>query len=178
MHRGHGPCGMRQRQRRQGGGRNQSNSNTKAEEKTDNKESAGTGKFELGSEPLEFSFYGHYDWYTMPSWGADEASKWIQDNKKVKVTAINSGGNAAQKLNTMIASKELPDVIWTDRGTDVERLRAAGMLVSYDEYLDKYPNLKKWASDSTLNMLRSSDGKLYQFPNWYTSQPKQATRDI
>lgn len=58
------------------------NNNTKAEEKTDNKESAGTGKFELGSEPLEFSFYGHYDWYTMPSWGADEASKWIQDNKK------------------------------------------------------------------------------------------------
>ncbi|WP_146116256.1 extracellular solute-binding protein [Paenibacillus sp. AR247] len=53
----------------------------------------------------------------------------------------------------------------------VERLRAAGMLVPYDDYLDKYPNLKKWAGDSTLNMLRSSDGKLYQFPNWYTSQP-------
>ncbi|GAF07924.1 ABC transporter [Paenibacillus pini JCM 16418] len=74
-------------------------------------------------------------------------------------------------MNTMIASKELPDVIWGDRGADVERLRAAGMLVPLDDYLDKYPNLKKWAGDSTLNMLRSSDGKLYQIPNWYTSQP-------
>ncbi|MBJ9990313.1 extracellular solute-binding protein [Paenibacillus sp. S28] len=145
----------------------------KAESKTETKEGRGSASepFQLGSAPVDFTFYGHYDWYTMPTWGGDVASKWIQDNKKVNVTAINSGGNAAQKLNTMIASKELPDVIWMERGADVERLRAAGMLVPYDDYLDKYPNLKKWAGDSTLNMLRSSDGKLYQFPNWYTSQP-------
>ncbi|WP_145134841.1 extracellular solute-binding protein [Paenibacillus sp. Y412MC10] len=144
-----------------------------AESKTETKEGSGSASepFQLGSAPVDFTFYGHYDWYTMPTWGGDVASKWIQDNKKVNVTAINSGGNAAQKLNTMIASKELPDVIWMERGADVERLRAAGMLVPYDDYLDKYPNLKKWAGDSTLNMLRSSDGKLYQFPNWYTSQP-------
>lgn len=153
-------------------GKTSESSTPKTEEKTDNKEgAAGSDKFELGSSQVDFTFYGHYDWYTMPAWGGDEASKWIKDNEKVNVTAINSGGNAAQKLNTMIASKELPDVIWTERGVDVERLRAAGMLVSYDEYLDKYPNLKKWAGESTLNMLRSSDGKLYQFPNWYTSQP-------
>lgn len=145
----------------------------KAESKTETKEESGSASepFQLGSAPVDFTFYGHYDWYTMPTWGGDVASKWIQDNKKVNVTAINSGGNAAQKLNTMIASKDLPDVIWMERGADVERLRAAGMLVPYDDYLDKYPNLKKWAGDSTLNMLRSSDGKLYQFPNWYTSQP-------
>ncbi|MFD1955409.1 extracellular solute-binding protein [Paenibacillus thailandensis] len=127
--------------------------------------------FVLGSEPIEFSFYGHYDWYTMPEWGADEASKWIKENKKVNITAINSGGNAAQKLNTMIASGKLPDVIWLDRGADVEKLRAAGMLVPFDDYLDKYPNYKQWVGESSINMLRSSDGKIYQFPNWYTSQP-------
>ena len=125
----------------------------------------------FGVDPLEFSFYGHYDWYTMPNWGEDLATKWIKENKKVNVTPINSGGNAKQKMITMIASEELPDVIWMDRGPDVEKLRAAGMLVPYDDYLDKYPNLRKWAGDSTLNMLRSPDGKLYQFPNWYTSQP-------
>lgn len=127
--------------------------------------------FVLGSEPIEFSFYGHYDWYSMPEWGGDEASKWIKDNMKVNITAINSGGNAAQKLNTMIASGTLPDVIWLDRGSDVEKLRAAGMLVPFDDYLDKYPNYKQWVGESSTNMLRSSDGKIYQFPNWYTSQP-------
>lgn len=130
-----------------------------------------SGEFVLGEQPLEFSFYGHYDWYTMPEWGGDQATKWIQENKKVNVVPISSGGNAKNKLNTMIVSGELPDVIWMERGADVEKLRAEGMLVPFDDYLDKYPNLKKWAGDSTIDMLRSPDGKLYQFPNWYTTQP-------
>ncbi|OXS54786.1 ABC transporter substrate-binding protein [Cohnella sp. CIP 111063] len=129
-------------------------------------------RFELGSEPLEFSFYGNYDWYTMPKWGGDLSSQWIKENKKVDVIAVNSGGSAMQKLSTMIVSNNLPDVIWTERDAEVEKLRAAGMLVPFDDYLDKYPNLKKWAGEETLNMLRSSDGKLYQFPNWYTSTPQ------
>ncbi|MBU5673581.1 extracellular solute-binding protein [Paenibacillus brevis] len=123
------------------------------------------------SGPLTFTFYGHYDWYTMPNWGEDLSTKWIKENKQVTVEPISSGGNAKQKLSTMIVSGELPDVIWMERGADVEKLRAAGMLVPFDDYLEKYPNLKKWAGDSTLDMLRSPDGKLYQFPNWFTTQP-------
>jgi putative aldouronate transport system substrate-binding protein len=128
-------------------------------------------RYELGKAPLEISFYGNYDWYTMPPWGEDISTKWIKENKKVDVKAIHSGGAAATKLNTMIATNELPDVIWLERGPDVEKLRSAGMLVAFDEYLDKYPNLKEWLGEEGINMLRSEDGKLYQFPNWYTSQP-------
>ncbi len=137
------------------------------------KESEGNsaGGFVFGETPIEFSFYGNYDWYTMNPWGEDPATAWIKENKKVNVTAIQSGGNAQQKLSTMIASKTLPDVIWLDRGGDVEKLREAGMLVAFDDWLDKYPNMKKWVGESTINLLRSPDGKLYQFPNWYTTQP-------
>jgi ABC-type glycerol-3-phosphate transport system substrate-binding protein len=127
--------------------------------------------FVLGEKPLEFSFYGHYDWYTMPDWGKDAATKWIKENKKIDVVPISSGGVAKNKLSTMIVAGELPDVIWMDRGADVEKLRSEGMLVPFDDYLNKYPNLKKWAGESTLELLRSPDGKLYQFPNWYTTQP-------
>ncbi|RXZ82002.1 extracellular solute-binding protein [Paenibacillaceae bacterium] len=127
--------------------------------------------FAFGETPIEFSFYGHYDWYTMNSWGEDAATGWIKENKKVNVTSIQSGGNAQQKLSTMIASKTLPDVIWLDRTSDVERLREAGMLVPFDDWLDKYPNMKEWVGESTINLLRSPDGKIYQFPNWYTTQP-------
>lgn len=133
--------------------------------------SASNEEFVLGSEPLNIKFYGHYDWYTMPEWGADEATAWIKENKQVNIQAIHSGGASAQKLNTMIATNDLPDIIWLERGADVEKLRAAGMLVSYDEFLDKYDNLKTWLGEEGINMLRSEDGKLYQYPNWYTSQP-------
>src|SRR5690606_31961296 len=82
--------------------------------------------YELGKEALEVSFYGNYGWYQMPRWGADPATKWIEDNLKVHVTAVSSGGNNAQKLQTMIAGNELPDIVWTERGPDIERLREAG----------------------------------------------------
>ncbi|BBI31992.1 extracellular solute-binding protein [Cohnella abietis] len=131
-----------------------------------------SGLYEVGKEPLEFSFYGHYDWYSMPKWGEDVASKWIKENKKVNIKAIQSANNAKQKLNTMLASKDLPDVIWTDRhSADIKMLLDADMLVPFDDYIDKYPNLKQWLSTEAINMLRSDDGKLYQFPNWYTNQP-------
>lgn len=127
--------------------------------------------YELGKEPLEVSFYGNYGWYQMPKWGKDAASKWILDNKKINVTAISSGGNSPQKLQTMIVGNELPDIVWTNRGPDVERLRQADMLVPLDEYIDKYPNFKKSLTEGHLGMLRSPDGKIYQLPNYYTTQP-------
>ncbi|MEK4511326.1 extracellular solute-binding protein [Paenibacillus sp. FSL K6-2524] len=153
------------------GGNDSANKPVPSPENTSNEGSKAGDAIVLGEKPLEFSFYGNYDWYSMPVWGDDLATKWIKDDKKVNVTGINSGGNTKQKLNTMIVSDDLPDVIWGDRGADIENMRANGLLVPLDDYLDKYPNLKKWAGESTLNMLRSPDGKLYQFPNWYTSQP-------
>ena len=127
--------------------------------------------FVLGEEPLEISMFGNYDWYTMPGWGDDVATAWIKENKKVDITAIDGGGNAEQKLPTMIAGDELPDFIWTDRGAAVERLREGGALVPLDPYLDNYTSLRDWFGEEGINMLRSDDGKLYQFPNWYNSSP-------
>ncbi|MCJ8010121.1 extracellular solute-binding protein, partial [Lederbergia wuyishanensis] len=70
---------------------------------------------------------------------------------------------------------ELPDVIWLDRNADLDRLREADMLVPLDEYIDKYPNIKEWVGESTLNMLRAEDGHVYAIPNWYTTQPNGNT---
>ncbi|GJM82303.1 hypothetical protein HMSSN139_47990 [Paenibacillus sp. HMSSN-139] len=100
-----------------GGGNNGGNA---AETPTGNEGNTGTNQaetaepqlYELGKEPLEFTFYGNYDWYTMPKWGADETTAWVKDNKQVNITEIPNGGNTVQKLNTMIASGDLPDVIW------------------------------------------------------------------
>lgn len=118
-----------------------------------------------------FTYYVHYDWATTYSWGKDETTKWIMDNRHVKVEPVQSDGAADAKLNTMIASGTLPDVIQMDRGQGVERLRGAGKLVPLDDYLQKYPNLAKEVGEKNLNMLRSPDGKLYQIPNWFTSKP-------
>lgn len=127
--------------------------------------------YELGKEPLNVSFYAHYSYYNMPKWGGDPSSKWIQENKKIHVQGISPEGNGTQKLQKMIASRKLPDLIWGQRDADLERLRQAGLLVPLDDYIEKYPNLRTWAGTKILNLLRSPDEKIYYFPNYYTDRP-------
>ncbi|REK69386.1 extracellular solute-binding protein [Paenibacillus paeoniae] len=129
------------------------------------------GLYVLGSERLDISFYAHYSYYSMPSWGSDPASKWIRDQFNIHVTPISSDGKARQKLQKMIAGNHLPNIVWGDRGSDLEQMREAGLLVPLDAYIDKYPNLKHWAGDKILELLRSSDGHIYYFPNYYTNRP-------
>ncbi len=126
--------------------------------------------YELGKEPLNVSFYAHYSYYNMPKWGEDPSSKWILENKKIHIQPISTEGNSPQKLQKMVASRKLPDLIWGQRDVDLDRLRQAGLLVPLDDYIEKYPNLRTWASSKVLNLLRSPDGKIYYFPNYYTDR--------
>jgi putative aldouronate transport system substrate-binding protein len=120
-------------------------------------------------KPVNFTTFVNYDWYTAPTWAQTPQGKWITENLKVTLEPVQSNGAAAQKLNAMIVSNQLPDVIVTDRGKDVERLQKAGKLVALDPYLEKYPQFVEAVGEETINMLRSDDGKLYQIPNWYIS---------
>lgn len=150
------------------GGGNSTENNT-------SKGNAAEGTSNQGAEKKDvysFSFYVHYDWAgPIDPWGQDEQTKWIMSNKHIKPVGVSSGGAAEAKLNTMIASNSLPDVIQMDRGMGVEKLRAAGALVPLDDYLAKYPNIMEQVGKETIDMLRSSDGKLYQIPNWATKTP-------
>ncbi len=135
-------------------------------------EEAAPDIWQVGSEPLEFSVYHHYGWSDAPEWESTPFGRYAKEKLQVTMTPIKASGNHEQKLTTMIADGKLPDVIWGDRGANVERLREAGMLVPLDDYVEKYPNLKKWLNSEVLNMLRSpADGKLYMFPNWYNDEP-------
>jgi putative aldouronate transport system substrate-binding protein len=121
-------------------------------------------------KPLTIKWYIHYDW--CQSSGPDDPEKmtivkWLKENRNVTVDWVSSNGTAAQRLNTMIASNDLPDIITIDRGTDVDRLTKAGQLVALDDYLGKYPNITQKVGDQIIGMLRAEDGKYYQIPNWY-----------
>lgn len=128
-------------------------------------------KWVLGAKPLEFSAYAHYEKIDFPKWDSKPAGKWLKENKQVNINMIVANGSQQQKLSTMISSDDLPDMIWGERSDPlITKLREEGKLVPFDDYLDKYPNLKTWMGDN-LNMLRAEDGKLYRFPNWYTGRP-------
>jgi putative aldouronate transport system substrate-binding protein len=129
------------------------------------------GLYALGREPLYMTFYAHYGYYTMPKWGVDPSSAWIRDKLNVHVKGVSAEGDGKLMLQKMVAGQQLPDVVWGERDADLERLREAGLLVPLDEYIAEYPNLRQWAGEKIINLLRSPDGHIYYFPNYYSNKP-------
>ncbi|SFL41540.1 carbohydrate ABC transporter substrate-binding protein, CUT1 family [Lachnospiraceae bacterium KH1T2] len=73
-----------------------------------------------------------------------------------------SGQTAEEKIKSMIASGKYPDFIDGSNATDL--LIEEKALIPLDEYLPKYPGLKKYLTDTQWNSLRKADGHIYFIP--------------
>jgi putative aldouronate transport system substrate-binding protein len=156
----------------EGGSTKPSPTNTAKAGEKDNAGESEDAPWVFGSEPLEFTAYTHYGWQDFPEKMEDVPLwKYLKENKQLNIKSIQAKGNHAQLMSTMMASGDLPELIYGDRyNPDIERLIDNGKIVALDPYLDKYPNLKKWLDPQLMDLLRSKDGKLYKFPNWYTNK--------
>ncbi len=64
-----------------------------------------------------------------------------ETNTKLSVTYV-SGADEASKLNTLIASKSLPDVFQVTTISDAEQIRDNGMAAELTEYLKDAENIQ------------------------------------
>ena len=79
-------------------------------------------------------------------------------------------------IGSIIASGKLPDLI--DGGDGSVTLYQNGLLVAWDPYLEKYPNLKEMYSDEEWDKFRMDEGHIYWanvFGNLMTTTQQQAT---
>lgn len=77
---------------------------------------------------------------------------------KLKETWL-TGQTDAEAIGTIIAGGEYPDFI--NGGDAMMSLYDAGVLVPWDDYLEKYPNLKELYTDEEWDKFRQEDGKIY-----------------
>ena len=77
---------------------------------------------------------------------------------KLKETWL-TGQTDAEAIGTIIAGGEYPDFI--NGGDAMMSLYDAGVLVPWDDYLEKYPNLKEMYTDEEWDNFRQEDGKIY-----------------
>ena len=70
-----------------------------------------------------------------------------------------TGQNAGEAIGSIIASGKLPDFI--DGGDGSIQLYQNKLLVAWDPYLEKYPNLKEMYTDEEWDKFRQEDGKIY-----------------
>lgn len=116
------------------------------------------------TEPYEFDAYYSYQGSVKP-WGEDAASKYMNEKFNIKVNYSCPEADADSKLNLMISSDDLPDVIILDRNANWLKLINLGKLVDINTLRYEGCSFDENILESTQKLL-SVNGGLYGIPNW------------
>ena len=120
------------------------------------------------AEPITLTFFDKNTGDTFD----DPVAQEIMERTGVKIEVQQPTGNPEEKLNLMLASGDLPDIVLMDRRSDiVNKYIAAGALIPLNDLIDQYgPDIAEMYGD-TLNKSRYEDGKNYYLNNWYGIDP-------
>jgi putative aldouronate transport system substrate-binding protein len=93
--------------------------------------------------------------------------KWIEEKTGVTLNVQTPSGKLADTLNLVMASNNLPDLMYMANRRDSNKFGQQGALVNILEHIDQMPNLKAWIAKypDEAKAALSSDGKMYMFPN-------------
>lgn len=118
-------------------------------------------------EVMDLEVYLNYSWWVVdkPFDESNEISKWIIDNKGIKLNFTNPGGDEMEKLNIMIATDNFPDTIMMERDASAKKLVELGKIVRLDDYIQKYPGYQSVVDEET-RAAGSYDGGVYNILNW------------
>lgn len=159
-----------------GGGGNSSTAESSTSSKTESSAAESTGGDDASSEvtgssgpddttePYEFDAYYSYQGSVKP-WGEDAASKYMNEKFNIKVNYSCPEADADSKLNLMISSDDLPDVIILDRNANWLKLINLGKLVDINTLKYEGCSFDEDILESTQKLL-SVNGGLYGIPNW------------
>lgn len=159
-----------------GGGGNSSTAESSTSSKTESSAAESTSGGDASSEvtgssgpddttePYEFDAYYSYQGSVKP-WGEDAASKYMNEKFNIKVNYSCPEADADSKLNLMISSDDLPDVIILDRNANWLKLINLGKLVDINTLKYEGCSFDEDILESTQKLL-SVNGGLYGIPNW------------
>ncbi|MBK1813937.1 extracellular solute-binding protein [Clostridium sp. YIM B02505] len=116
--------------------------------------------------PVTLDWYVNFSWFTK-KWQDDAISKYVTKKTGVTLNLISPAGNEAEKVNTMIASGKLPDILTLDCNDAAIKTMIQGGLVSpLDELAQKYDMyFTKVADQQKLDWYKQEDGHVYEYPN-------------
>jgi len=117
-------------------------------------------------DKVDLTWYINFSWFTTP-WGENLVSKTITEETGVNVEFVVPAGNEAEKLNSLIASDSLPDLItlgWWE--PQVGQMIEDGMVYALDELAEQYdPYWFEVADPGRVGWFTQEDGHIYGYPN-------------
>lgn len=159
-----------------GGGGNSSTSGSSTSSKTESSAAESTSGGDESSattgssgpddttEHYEFDAYYSYQGSVKP-WGEDAASKYMNEKFNITVNYSCPEADADSRLNLMISSDDLPDVIILDRNANWQKLISLGKLVDINTLRYEGCSFDEDILESSQKLL-SVNGGLYGIPNW------------
>lgn len=117
-------------------------------------------------ELVTLDWYINFSWFTTP-WGGNAVSKKITEDTGVNIDFITPKGNESEKLNALISSDTLPDIItlgWWE--PQIDEMINRDMVYALNELADKYdPYFWQVANDKVCDWYTREDGNIYGYPN-------------
>lgn len=117
-------------------------------------------------EKVTLDWYINFSWFCN-GWGENLVSKTITEETGVSVNFITPMGNETEKLDALIASEDLPDVLtlgWWE--PQVGEMITSDMLYPLNELADTYDTYFWDVADETvIKWYTKEDGNIYCYPN-------------
>lgn len=118
------------------------------------------------ADKVDLTWYINFSWFTTP-WGENLISKTITEETGVNIEFVVPAGNEAEKLNSLIASDSLPDLVtlgWWEG--QVGQMIEDEMVYALDELAKEYdPYWFEVADSGRIGWFTQDDGHIYGYPN-------------
>ena len=115
------------------------------------------------TSPVTLDMFINYSWFAL-DW-EDSCAKMITEKTGVGINIIKPVTDDNQRLNILISSGDLPDMIAISKGEpEVKVMIDADMILSLDDLIDEYaPKFRGILRDEVLRNYKHDDGKTYMF---------------
>lgn len=124
------------------------------------------GWIENADKKITLDWYINFSWFDM-DWGENLVSKTITEETGISVNFILPSGSEKEKLNTMIQTDNLPDLItlgWWEN--QVDELIIQDKVYALNELAKEYdPYFLKVTGEESRDWFTQEDGNLYCYPN-------------
>lgn len=121
---------------------------------------------QYADEEVTLEWYVNNSWFATP-WGENLVSKKITEETGIHIKFLTPAGNETEKLNALIASDSLPDLVtigWWE--PQVNEIISSGAVYALNELADRYdPYFYKVADPTAVKWYTREDGNIYAYPN-------------
>ena len=140
--------------------------------------SAQTPSWKKDTSPVTLSAFIAYTWWPMDVWGEDLVSKEI-----TRITGVSLDMTKAtddNQLKVMLATGNLPDLVYTDNQPLYSLLEKPDVCYAYDDLIKQYaPELMSTLDPLQIFLNLAPDGHFYRIRSHYSSDKDWADpRDL